>query len=341
MAQPFKIARGHVTVFGGSGFVGRHLVSRLAKGGAVIRVAVRDTEGASFLKTFGDAGQIVPVAADILDEERVAAAVSGVGAVVNLVGIMFKRGRHTFEAIHHQGAARVAAAAKAAGAQRLVHVSAIGVSRDSDSVYGRTKAAGEAAVLEAFPEATVVRPSVIFGPEDDFFNLFAAIARLSPVLPVFGSAPKASFARGRLPTVDLFGGGGPKFQPVYVGDVADAIVKCLEDPATQGKTYELGGPRVYTFKELMELLLTVLERRRLLVPLPFFVLNIDAAMLELLRLRVITRDQVRLLRRDSVVGPQALTFADLGIDPKTAEIILPTYLERFRRSGRFAYRRRT
>lgn len=341
MAQPFKIAIGHVTVFGGSGFVGRHLISRLAKGGAVIRVAVRDTEGASFLKTFGNAGQIVPVAADILDDEQVAAAVSGVGAVVNLVGIMFERGRHTFEAVHHRGAARVAAAAKAAGAQRLVHVSAIGASSESDSAYGRTKAAGEAAVLEAFGQATVVRPSVIFGPEDDFFNLFAAIARLSPVLPVFGAAPKPSFAPGRLPTVDLFGGGGPKLQPVYVGDVADAIVKCLEDPATEGKTYELGGPRVYTFKELMELLLTVLERRRLLVPVPFFVLTVDAAMLELLRLRVITRDQVRLLRRDNVVAPQALAFADLGIAPKTAEIILPTYLERFRRSGRFASRRRT
>ncbi len=341
MTQPFKIARGHVTVFGGSGFVGRHLVSRLAKGGAVIRVAVRDTAGASFLKPLGNAGQIVPVAADIIDEAEVATAVSGVGAVVNLVGIMFERGRHTFEAVHHQGAARIAAAAKAAGVQRLVHVSAIGASRNSDSAYARTKAAAEAAVLEAFPEATIVRPSVIFGAEDKFFNLFAAIARLSPVLPVFGCAPKLSFAPGRPPTVDLFGGGGPKFQPVYVGDVADAIVKILEEAATQGKTYELGGPRVYTFKELMELLLVILERWRLLVPLPFFVLTVEAAILELLRLRLITRDQVRLLRRDNVVGPKALTFADLGIAPKTAEIILPTYLERFRRSGRFSYRRRS
>lgn len=335
MTRPFKLAGGEVTVFGGSGFVGRHLVQRLANAGAVVRVAVRDVEGAQFLKPLGDPGQIVPVAADIVDEGQVAAAVSGAGAVVNLVGILFESGPHTFEAVHHQGAATVAAAAKAAGVQRLVQISAIGAREASDSAYARTKAAGEAAALKAFADATIVRPSVIFGPEDNFFNLFAALARLSPVVPVFGSMPRPRFERGRLPSLDLFGSGGPRFQPVYVGDVAEAITTILEDPATCGKRYQLGGPRVYSFKELMELLLATLERRRLLVPVPFFVLSAEAAILEFLRLRLITRDQVRLLRRDNVVARRALGFADLGIAPKTAEIILPTYLERFRAHGRF------
>lgn len=331
MTSPVKLAGSEVVVFGGSGFVGRHLVQRLATAGALVRVAVRNPHGAAFLKPLGDVGQVVPVAADITDDDEVAAAVAGTAAVVNLVGILFESGRYTFEEVHHQGAKRIARAAAAAGVRRLVHVSAIGASKTSDSDYARTKAAGEAAVLKAFPQATVVRPSIIFGPEDNFFNLFAAVARLSPVVPVFGCAPEVARTTGRLPRVEFFGRGGPRFQPVYVGDVAEAIVKILEDPGTEGKRYELGGPKVYSFKELMDLLLALVGRRRLLVPVPFLILDIDAAIMEFLRLRLITRDQVRLLRRDNVVSKGALTLADLGIAPKTPEIILPTYLDRFRR----------
>lgn len=331
MTSPIKLAGSEVVVFGGSGFVGRHLVQRLAAAGALIRVAVRHPQTAQFLKPLGDVGQVVPIRADIADDDEVAAAVADTAAAVNLVGILFESGRATFEEVHHQGAKRVARAAAAAGVERLVHVSAIGASKASDAAYARTKAAGENAVLKAFPAATIVRPSIVFGPEDNFFNLFAALARLSPVLPVFGAAPALTRAPGRLPGLAPLGRGGPRFQPVYVGDVAEAIVKILEDPGTEGKRYELGGPRVYSFKELMDLVLTVVGRRRLLVPVPFPVLDVEAAIMEFLRLKLITRDQVRLLRRDNVVGKGALTFADLDITPKTAEIILPTYLGRYRR----------
>jgi NADH dehydrogenase len=326
-----------VTVFGGSGFLGRHLVQRLAAAGAAVRVAVRDIEAANFLKVLGDTGQVVPWPADITDPDAVAAALDGASEAVNLVGILYERGQRTFQRIHVDGAGNVAGAAKAAGVASLVHVSAIGADASSASQYARTKAVGEAAVRKAFPAAAILRPSVVFGPEDNFFNMFAGLARLSPVLPVFGcpTVPKVKlFPEGGLIAVDLYGSGGTRFQPVYVGDVADAIVKALTEPKCRGKTYELGGPVVYSFKELMDLLLAEIGRKRFLMPLPFAVAAFEAFFLELWPKPLLTRDQVTLLKRDNVVTAGALGFKDLGIAPKAAEAIVPTYLHRFRPPSR-------
>ena len=317
-----------VTVFGGSGFLGRHLVRRLAARGARVTVAVRNPESALFLKPMGDVGQITPVGADVRDGPAVVAAVQGADWVVNLVGVLYETKRQSFGAIHAQGAERIAKAAKAAGAKRLVHVSAIGADRHSSAAYARSKAAGEAAVMAAYPAATILRPSVIFGPEDAFFNRFAAMARLSMALP-------------------LFGGGETRFQPVYVGDVADAVMASLTGEGTAGTTYELGGPRVYSFRQLMELILAEIGRKRILLPLPFFaadamgsVADAMVAVLQSLPLPFevappLTRDQAKLLRADNVVSEDAPGLADLGIAPTACEIILPTYLDRFRRHGRF------
>ena len=317
-----------VTVFGGSGFLGRHLVQRLAATGARVTVAVRNPESALFLKPMGDVGQITPVGADVRDGPAVVAAVQGADWVVNLVGILYETKRQSFSAIHAQGAERIAKAAKAAGAKRLVHVSAIGANRHSSAAYARSKAAGEAAVAAAYPAATILRPSIIFGPEDDFFNRFAAMARVSVALP-------------------LFGGGETRFQPVYVGDVAAAVVKALTDEGTAGTTYELGGPRVYSFRQMMELILAEIGRKRILLPLPFFVADAmgsvaDAMVTVLQSLPLpfevappLTGDQAKLLRYDNVVSGDAPGLADLGIAPTACEIILPTYLDRFRRHGRF------
>jgi NADH dehydrogenase len=305
-----------VTIFGGSGFIGRYVVRRLAKRGWLIRVAVRRPSRANFLKPLGDVAQITPIRAVLQDEMSVAAAVEGADAVVNLVGILYERGKQSFAAVHAHGARTVAEAAAAAGVKSLVQMSAIGADHRAESAYAGSKGVGEAAVKTAFPDASILRPSIVFGPEDGFFNRFAVIARLSPVLP-------------------LIGGGGTRFQPVYVGDVADAVVKCVEDPACRGETYELGGPAVYTFKELMELMLREIRRRRLLVPMPFALANLQAAFLEMLPVPPLTQDQVRMLRRDNVVSEGARTFADLGIAPCAAELIIPTYLERYRPGGRF------
>ena len=326
-----------ITVFGGSGFIGRHLVKRLAEAGFQIRVAVRDTEAAQFLKIDGDTGQVVPWPADITHPDQVAAAVDGADYVVNLVGILYEFGRRTFQNIHVDGAAHVAAAAKAAGVRRLVHVSAIGAAEDSPALYGRTKAAGEAAVLAAFPEAVIVRPSVIFGPEDNFFNLFAGLARLTWVLPVFGCPimPEIKlFPKGGFVDIDLYGDGGTKFQPVYAGDVAGAIMNILSDPATTGRTFELGGPTVYSFKEIMDLLLEVIGRKRFLVPIPFGLAAFYAWFLEFWPKPLLTRDQVKLLQRDNVVSRGMPGFKELGISPVAADAVLPTYLNRFRTPAR-------
>ena len=305
-----------VTVFGGSGFIGRHLIGRLARQGWTVRVAVRRPSRAGFLKPMGDVGQITPIRAPIQDQVAVESAVAGADAVINLVGILFERGPQTFAAVHAHGAQTVATAAAAAGVERLVQISALGADQHSEVGYARSKGAGEAAVQAAFPNAVILRPSVVFGPEDGFFNRFAIMARLSPVLP-------------------LIGGGGARFQPVYVGDVGDAIAKSVTDPACAGRTYELGGPHIYTFKELMELLLRQIHRRRLLVPWPFALADLQAAFFELLPVPPLTRDQVRMLRRDTVVTEGALTLADLGIAATAAEVILPSYLDRYRPSGRF------
>jgi NADH dehydrogenase len=305
-----------VTVFGGSGFIGRHVVRALAKSGCRVNVAVRDAEGAKFLKPMGDVGQIFPMPVSIRDPQGIARAVAGADAAINLVGILYERGSQTFEAIHRDGAKAVAEASAAAAVKRLVQVSAIGADVASRSNYARTKALGEAAAHQAFPDVTILRPSVVFGPEDDFFNRFAALARFAPILP-------------------LIGGGETKFQPVYVGDVASAIVRCIDDVATAGRVYELGGPLIYSFRELLELMLRTIKRRRLLVPLPFAVARLQATFLQLLPVPPLTRDQVTLLESDNVVAAGALGLMDLGIHPTAAESIVPTYLDRFRRKGRF------
>ncbi|MFO1058360.1 MAG: complex I NDUFA9 subunit family protein [Dongiaceae bacterium] len=305
------------TVFGGSGFIGRYVVKRLAREGWVVRAAVRLPQSALFLRTMGPLGQVTPIAANLRDERSVADAVAGVEAVVNLVGILYEKGQQSFDAVHVQGAAAVARAAAAAGVRRLVHVSALGADAASDSSYARSKAAGEQAVRAAFPAAAIMRPSIVFGPEDEFFNRFAAMAELSPALP-------------------LIGGGRTRFQPVYVGDVAAAIVAAIDRDDAAGRTYELGGPRVYSFRELMELLLREIRRKRWLVDLPVGLANLQAGLLERLPVPPLTRDQVRLLGHDNVVAPGALTLADLGIQPVAPEIILPTYLDRFRPRGYYS-----
>ncbi len=319
-----------ITVFGGSGFIGRHLVKRLAAEGWVVRVAGRDPVAAEFLRPMGDVGQIVPIRADVTNEKQVQAAVAGATAVVNLVGILHGRGRRSFDAIHRQGAATIAAAAKAAGVARLVQLSALGADKGSQSAYARSKAAGEEAVLAQFPGATILRPSVVFGPEDNFFNRFAQLAVLSPVLPVY-TAGGFRLHRGEngLPALDLFGPGGPVFQPVWVGDVAAAIVKVVTESQTAGRIYELGGPRRYSFKELLELILRQTGRRRLLLPLPFWVADVQAAILQFLPCPPLTPDQVKMLRVDNVVRGGKPGLADLGITPTTTEAILPAYLARY------------
>ncbi len=296
------------TVFGGSGFIGRYLVQRLASDGWVVRAAVRDTERALFLKVYGQPGQIVPMSADICDPASVARVVEGTTAVVNLVGILYESGRRTFRRIHVDGAANVAQAARAAGVHRLVQMSAIGADADSPAEYGRTKREGEEVAQQAFPGASITRPSVVFGPEDNFFNRFAGMARIMPALPVFDT----------------------RLQPVYVGDVADAIGCILADSATAGHTYELGGPQVLSFRQLMQMMLDEIGRRRILLPLPLGVAELEAWFLEKLPKPLLTRDQVALLRRSNVVAPGALTLADLGIKPTALAAILPTYLARYR-----------
>ncbi|MCR9257868.1 MAG: complex I NDUFA9 subunit family protein [Alphaproteobacteria bacterium] len=305
------------TVFGGSGFIGRYVVRRLAKAGYRVNVAVRDVERAKFLRPLGDVGQITAIPTTVTDRDQVARAIDSADVVVNLIGILYEGGGNSFAGVQAEGPKLIAEEAAKAGATRLVQVSAIGASATSPSDYARSKAAGEKAVLEAFPDATILRPSVVFGPEDGFFNRFASIARMSPVLP-------------------LFGGGTTKFQPVYVGDVADAVMKGLTDPETRGKTYELGGPRVYTFKELMEIVCKETKRKKVLLPLPYAAGDLQATFMELLPHPPLTRDQMKLLRRDNVVTPDGVgTLADLGIEATSVEAIVPSYLDRFRPGGRF------
>ena len=301
-------------VLGGSGFIGRYIVQRLATRGDVIPVGCRRAEEAKFLKPLGDVGQIATLNLTIGDEQILPAFLAGNDALVNCVGILRESGSQTFDRVHHTGPGRLARLAREAGIERFVHISAIGADPRSSSAYARTKAAGEAAVRDAFPTVTILRPSVVFGAEDQFFNRFAAMATISPVLP-------------------LIGGGHTRFQPVYVGDVADAVVKCLDDPTTAGRTYELGGPKVYTFRELIELMLGEIRRKRSLVDLPFGLAAIQARLMSILPNPPLTPDQVELLKRDNVVSSGALTLAALGITPTAVEGVLPSYLDRFRRGG--------
>ncbi|WP_043948096.1 complex I NDUFA9 subunit family protein [Candidatus Phaeomarinobacter ectocarpi] len=310
-----------VTVFGGSGFVGRHVVRELAKRGYRVRAAVRRPSLAGFVRTMGLPGQVEAVYADIKDDESVARALSGADMAVNLVGILYESGKQKFDALQAEAAGRIAWSAKAKGVERLVHVSAIGADPDSPAKYASSKAEGEAAVLDAFPDAVILRPSIIFGNGDGFFNRFAAMAKFSPALP-------------------LLGGGHTKMQPVYVDDVADAVCTALEDTSTQGKTYELGGPTVYSFKELMQIVLDETQRKRILAPIPWSIARLQGRILGLLPAPLLTLDQVRMLETDNVVSEEATsqnrTIEDLGITPKSVEAIVPGYLWMYRRQGQYA-----
>jgi len=310
-----------ITIYGGSGFIGRHVVRAIAKTGARMRVAVRRPELALHLQPLGDVGQINAVQANVRFPDSLLAAADGADAVINLVGILFPTGKQTFKAVQDEGARHVAEAARAAGAKALVHISAIGASPDAPSVYARTKAAGEAAVKDVYPGAVILRPSIVFGPEDDFFNRFAKLARIAPALP-------------------LIGGGKTRFQPVFAGDVAKAVIAGLTGNANASAPYELGGPEVLTLKEVMERVLAYSMRKRLLVPEPFWLAKLQAAFLQWLPKPPLTIDQVRLLQSDNVVSEAATkagrTLEGLGIEPVAVAAVVPDYLEQFRPRGQFS-----
>lgn len=314
-----------ITVFGASGFIGRYVVRALAKAGYRVRAATRRPHLAHELKPMGVVGQVQLVQANLRNPDSVACAVEGADGVINLVGILFEGGRQSFDSLQSEGAKLVAEKAAEAGIEHFVQISAIGADADSKSKYARTKALGEQAVRAAIPGATVLRPSIVFGTEDQFFNKFADMARFAPALP-------------------LIGGGKTKFQPVWCADVAAAAVAALESDAARGKTYELGGPEVYTFKEVMEFILTTIRRKRILVPLPFPVASLMglggeiSGMLPFVE-PFLTRDQVKLLQQDNIVGisgEEVGTLADLGIEPETVEAVVPEYLYRYRKGGQFS-----
>ncbi|MCO6391683.1 SDR family NAD(P)-dependent oxidoreductase [Aliihoeflea aestuarii] len=308
-----------ITIIGGSGFVGRHVVRALAKRGYRIRVVARNPNTAHHLQPLGNVGQIVSVRGNLRDRASIDRAVQGADCVVNLVGILHEGGRQTFHAVQAFGARVAAEAAQAVGA-RFIQISAIGADPDSSSSYGRTKAEGEAAVFETLPDATVFRPSIVFGPEDGFFNRFAAMARLSPALP-------------------MIGGGHTMFQPVYVADVAEAIARAVDGKVEGGKIYELGGPSKRSFRDCMDYMLEVIGRKRLFVPIPWSVAEIQGSILGSLPKPLLTRDQVEMLKTDNVVSSEAenegRTIQSLGIEPQAMEAILPTYLWTYRAAGQF------
>jgi len=327
------MSRRVITVFGGSGFIGRHVIQRLAKQGAQIRVATRDTEAANFLKPLGEIGQITPIPINISNGASFTRALNGANQAINLIGILSKSGKSTFERIHVETARTIANTATQVGVKKLIHVSALGASSQSASVYARTKAAGEEAVKESFEEAVIVRPSAIFGQEDQFFNVFASLARFTPVMPVFGCPlfPKFKLFGLNAPfDTNFYGNGGTRLQPVFVGDVADAIVKILEIGTSSDKIYELGGPKVYSFKEMLEMVLKECGRPRILVPCPFALAKFGAWFMEFLPKPLITCDQVTLLKTDNVVSRDLPGFDNLEIKPAAAEAMLATYLRQYR-----------
>ncbi len=305
-----------ITIFGGSGFVGRSLVQKFADRGDLIRVAVRNPLAAQYLKPLGEVGQITLVQASITSDKEVTKAIQGADIVINLVGILYETKSQTFEAIHVEGAKRVAKAASKHGVTTLIHMSALGANKDSKSRYASSKARGEKAVLKHFPQAIIMRPSIIFGPQDAFLNRFAEMAVLSPFLP-------------------LIGGGKTRTQPIFVQDVANCFIQASSMDDARGKTYELGGPTVYTFRELMNYILHTIHRRRLLLPLPFFVGKIIATFAQLMPNPPLTRDQVELLKSDNVVSSHALKAEDLKVRPKAMETLAPHTLERYSPTGHF------
>jgi NADH dehydrogenase len=312
-----------ITVFGGTGFLGRHIIWALAKTGAIIRVATRSPYHAYFLRPAGDVAQVVPVFCDIRNDDSVNQVMKGASHAINLVGILNESGRNTFYRIHVEAAERIAKAAKANNVELLVHVSALGASNDAPSRYGKSKAQGESKVIHAFPRSVVLRPSVVFGPEDNFFNMFAAMARISPFLP-------------------LIGGGRTKFQPVYVGDVAQAVNNILTDPAQEkyfGQIYELGGPRVYSFRELLEAMKGCTRQDVRLAPVPVPVAKLMGFFASILPGKPLTVDQVRSLQKDNVIEAGTPGLKELGVDPTGLDAILPTYLSQYVPGGKFAKKR--
>ena len=313
--------RSLVTIYGGSGFIGRHVVRAIAKTGARMRIAVRRPELAGHLQPLGGVGQINAVQANVRFADSLLAAADGADAVVNLVGILFPSGKQSFKSVQDEGARHVAEAARAAGARALVHVSAIGASADALSVYARSKAAGEHAVKSVYADAVILRPSIVFGPEDDFFNRFAALARITPALP-------------------LIGGGKTRLEPVFAGDVAKAVIAGLTGETVPSATYELGGPEVLTLKQVMQRVLDYTMRKRLLVPEPFWLAKLQGFFLQMLPTPPLTTDQVRLLESDNVVSETAKrsghTLEGLGIEPVAIAAVVPGYLEQFRPRGQFS-----
>ena len=303
------------TVFGGTGFIGRYVVRDLAKAGYTIRVATRAPADAAFLRPAGRVGQINPVGVSLHDRQSIATAIGESALVVNLIGALTESRRHSFEFLHAEVPGRIARAAANVGA-RMIHFSAIGADVNSKSAYAASKGHGEAQVREALLGATLLRPSIVFGPEDEFFNRFASMVQLAPALP-------------------LIGGGKTLFQPVYVGDIAQAVRNCTTDEATLGATYELGGSQRYSFRQLMELMLHTIGRRRVLLPIPFGIARFQARFLELVPGKPLTRDQVQLLKADNVTAPGAPGLSNLGVTSTALELILPTYMDRFRKGGRF------
>lgn len=299
-----------IAVFGGSGFVGRNLVQKLAKLGAVIRVGVRHADQALFLKSMGDVGQIVPLPVNILDPKDIERLCNDADIVVNLIGILYEKKPWTFESVHIHAAQTIAKVARKAGVKRLFHVSALSADLKSPSRYAQTKAKGEQAVLKAFPDATIFKPNVIFGPDDAFFNRFATIALLSPFLPSFGK-------------------GETKFQPVYVGDVTDAMIHALEDPKTKGNIYELAGPETLTYDEIMEKVRVYTGRKKRILHIPFFIGKMMGCALGWLPTPPLTRDQIILLEKDAIKSKSAKGFKELGLVPTPLEAVIPAYLSRF------------
>ncbi len=311
-----------VTIFGGSGFVGRQVAQAMARAGWRVRVAVRRPNEANFVRPYGVVGQVEPIQANIRDDASTRAAVTGASAVINCVGVLAEAGKQTFDALLHEGAARIARLSAEQGVSRLVHVSAIGADPHSDSLYAAAKGRGEAAVRHAFPTAVILRPSIVFGSDDGFFNRFGAMARFLPILPLVGA--------------------DTRFQPVYVVDVAGAAVAAATTDRASG-VYELGGPEVASFRELMQRLLKIIQRRRLLVAAPFWIAGIKAWFFDLaprltggmVENKILTRDQVRLLAHDNVVSPGARGLAELGVTPTAMAAILETYLYVYRPHGQF------
>ena len=309
-----------VTIFGGSGFIGRHLVRSLASKGALIRIAVRNPNKAKFLQPLGDVGQITFVKSNIIDRESVSQIVKDSDHVINLVGTFSNKGKENFDSIHVQSPRNISLACKTYGIKSLIHVSSIGVDQKSPSQYFKSKAYGEEEVIKNFPEAIIHRPSLIFGPQDKFFNLFASIAQYSPFMPIFGET--------------FFSYGKTLYQPVYVQDVGNGIINSLKENRFRGKIFEIGGPSIYTFQEIIELVLKYSGKKRFLIPFPFAYAKILATFTEFLPINLITRDQVKQLKLDNIIGSKSLTLRDLGVTPTPLESIVPSYLDKFKRDKR-------